>query len=81
MNFVYEMGKLTPLTPSQLADAANLVNPFGAYTEMDFMGSDDRTQNIMCQCKGSAEFELLPPKDGEYRRYVRCRICGEIKPL
>lgn len=78
MNFVYEKDKLTPLTAKQLAREANLVNPFGSYSEEDFLGENDRVQRIVCECNGNAEFELLPPENGVLRRSVQCRLCGAV---
>lgn len=81
LNFVYEKDKLTPLTPKQLAKAANLVNPFGAYSEADFDGANDRVQRIECFCRGNGEFELLPPEPNDLRRTVKCRLCGAVRLL
>ncbi len=77
MNFVYMKNSLIPMTSRQLLAAVNDVCPFPVYSEADFEGENDRIQKLSCDCNGNAEFELIEPQQGEYRRYVRCRVCNK----
>lgn len=82
MNFVYKKDSLTPLTSKQLLDAVIEVCPFPeAYSTKDFEGENDRVQKLTCDCKGNAEFELMEPQKNEFRRHVRCRVCGKTMAM
>lgn len=78
MNFVYKKDRLSSLTPEELTDIANeAVHPFPPiYTIADFTGDESRVQKLMCRCHGNGEFELIEKQPNEFRRFVRCRLCG-----
>lgn len=77
MNFIYKKGRLSSLTPEELTEIANeAAHPFAPYTIADFTGDECRVQQLQCYCHGNGEFELIDPDEYDFRRYVRCRICG-----
>ena len=81
MNQVFMRGSHTPLTPEQLANAANAITERNPFFPVDFQGPSSRIQGTgHCACGGNGEFELLPPshpdvKEGQ-KRYMICRKCG-----
>lgn len=81
MNKVYKDKSKTPLTPAELATAANAITKRKPFTSFDFDGPDSRIQGAgHCDCEGEGEFELLPVNhpdvvDGK-KRYMICRKCG-----
>ena len=81
MNFVYLPNKVTPLNPHELLNIANAASPIRPFNINHFTGEDSRIQKIECECRGNGDFELIEQKDGEYRRYAKCRNCGTISGL
>jgi len=85
MNYVYNIGKFTPLTSSELSDAANEVCVFKVFEASDFTGTTNRISGIHCSCNGNGEFELLPAVHPDCvaggKRYMKCRICGGVSHL
>lgn len=81
MNKVYFPGGKTPITPVQMADAANAITRRNCFTPADFEGENSRIAGAgHCDCEGNGEFELLPKEhpivaDGK-KRYMFCRACG-----
>lgn len=76
MNFVYKKDRLTPLTATEIASAANAASPFAPFTADDFTGEQSRINRLQCKCNGNGEFEVCSPRPDEFRLRVRCRTCG-----
>ena len=81
MNFVYKPGSLCPLSPHEIAEAANKATIFDIYTPADFSGPTSRVSELKCRCNGFGEFELSNPQENEFRLFVKCRICGHRLPI
>lgn len=88
MNKVYNMGECEPLTPKELANAANTICCKPIFSPFDF--SEDNPKSRIsgsghCYCGGNGEFELLPLYDAAvkegHKRYMVCRKCGGTSHL
>lgn len=81
MNRVYAPNGKNPLTPQEIASAANAITRNKPFLPSDFEGERSRISGTgHCACDGNGEFELLPPshpdvKEGQ-KRYMFCRKCG-----
>ena len=84
MNKVFkDKNTAIPMTPKELADAANKIckgNPFRAW---DFAPANINSRiggNGHCDCCGNGEFVILPENDPDVqsgmKRYMQCRKCG-----
>lgn len=86
MNKVYYKNGKVPLTPKELATAANVVCQKPIFTPEMFEGEKSRISgNGHCYCNGNGEFDLLPASDPVVKesgkRYMVCRKCGGFSHL
>lgn len=85
-NLVYEKDSNIPMTPQELADAANAITTSHPFTAADFAGPKSRIAGAgHCDCGGNGKFELLPINHPDVqeggKRYMICRICGGVSHL
>ena len=86
MNKIFKEGSNIPLTPTEIAAAANAITRNKPFTAEMFDGQNSRIAgNGHGYCNGNCEFVLLPLYDTAVKeggkRYMVCRKCGASSHL